>query len=113
MKDFKLRQDTINRFSIPAARNFKTCDITEPPVTSPVNISAGSTQILKVPKNAAEISIHSANDVLISEDSNNFVRYDIVPGGMKETIGIVDRKKFYLKNNGSSPIDVYFRFNTL
>lgn len=86
-----------------------TQDITGTPITSPVTMTASSIKTLKVPNNAAELSIYCDADLLLSEDSN-FNRYDLIPGGQKEVIGISKTEEIYLKNDGSVSVTVYFKF---
>ena len=94
---------------IPVGNNFAVEDAAETPVTSPVTITAGSTQLLTIPTNAAEVIINSDDDVMLGLDSS-FTEYDRIPAGIPANIQCGKLSTMYLKNAGSASITVYFRF---
>lgn len=84
----------------------QTQDATNTPVTSPVTVN--TTQTLKVPQRAAQITIISTtNAVQVSEDSTQ-TAYFTLPAATIQTFDVANQQNVYLKTASSTVVNFYF-----
>lgn len=86
-------------------------DATTSPVYSPISNGSGSGLVLKVPANAATITINSSVTCLVGEDST--YTYGIqIPASTLTTFGVLRQQYVYLLPSNSTNT-IWFQFGTV